>query len=571
MAPARRPWRAGFLGVPARWYVAFDRLLLLRLPLIWRSRMIPALLLAPLGWALALVMAQAIPVDPTQEWNQSSLELAELSFLLLLLLVCALWGRLQLRYPLGERYAGTHLVAVACNIVVLAALLSANPMFQGEARSRIARALPESELEGYLDAYRRLDLDVLLDAEGRDIRGRSFKAQNHLVEMNCAMPFPSGWLETATVSTAEMLTRILAGCESPSTHDRYWLRDIEVVLRRGDSLLTILLHQGNGASSARYWWDHVLRRFDLLLIQALAGAALLFALSLPTTKWRRGSFRRDGLTAYLPAWRTPHFLTQWQRRMSVRWPTIGRLAPLSLALHFSTYALLAPGAWLLMVYRRNVGDVNSGFLVLLLLMVVHVTVFWWLRLSQLKPRLDTFWRQFRFSLTVCVFLSPIVILMAFWGLAEGDTETSIFMSLFFVAIQMSVFFLANALPRLQSLIAGLASVAVTIAAVAFLDRPSLWEGAVWLLMAPAVLTASRTLGKRSPSLRWLATLTIVIAPAAFIFAIDVFDRYVPFIDYGIDIDVVALLVGALFLTLHFLLVMPALLVLADCRYGPQRR
>jgi hypothetical protein len=564
MAPAWRAWCFGFLGAAARWYAHFDRCLLLREPLLWRSRMIPALLLAPLGWPMAFVMAQTIPTNSNFVWHQGTLQAAEFGFLLFVLLVCALWGLLQLRYPLGERGAKTHLMVAVYNVIALVALLSANSAFQGSAHSRIASAMSASELRGYLDSYRRLGLEALIDAQGRNIDGRSYDAERRFREKNCSIlfSFPLSIIEDKSLD--ELLVSFVAACDHDNPkRSSAETEHIESLLHRGDALLTIQLYQASNASFAARAWNQFVDQIDVLLMQAVAGAALLFAVGLPTSQRRRWLDLHEDFHGRLPVRGAPRFVSRWQRELLIRWPTMGSLAPLTLL--FQIGALFV-GATVLTwsgVFVDSEDVIVSCFFVAVML---YLTVFWWLRLTMFRPRADRFMLQFKFSLCVCACLSPFALLMLEVFFFD-DVVIALFM--IFFTLQVTMTSLASLLSRLENSVAWFVGFATAIYTI-FMVTSTWWDPLVWLVF-PAALSLARLWGRRSPLLRWMAILAVATVPVVFSRAILAFYFDVFFSRFGSGNENVDMFSIILFLIMNFLLVMPALRTLADDRYWPQPR
>ncbi|MBL8481769.1 MAG: hypothetical protein JNJ60_06210 [Rhodocyclaceae bacterium] len=139
--------------LPAVWARA-DRYLLLHYPLLWRSRLVPVLLLAlPLCLASAAA-GLAIPMQTQNVWTEAEIANAVGLYVMAMGLVAAIWLRALMRYPLGERGLADQLRTTFYAFLVLLALLAPPRAFYGGLSTNIAGVMPRDQFES---AYRYLE------------------------------------------------------------------------------------------------------------------------------------------------------------------------------------------------------------------------------------------------------------------------------------------------------------------------------------------------------------------------------------------------------------------------------
>ena len=563
---------SGLQGVARRDGFLFNcigRYILMHWPLLWRSRLPMALLLAPAGWGLAFALSLLIPAQPETVLVQSQIDLADFTVTALAVLCCALWARLQLRYQIGEQRLHTHLKLATYNAIGLFALLSAAAVFQGAVSSRVSRAMSHEELQRHLEYHRHWDFWMCSPKITADAVAEQ-------------MPQLSRSLERFGMLTHGRVEKLTGPpCDEARSGPSLVLvdktgSDASVLLR--DRLLTLARHQSAGNGSFSHVVSVALRHLDRLLGLVAIGTTIVGTLNLPTPLWSR--WRRRLLTpggrrrwSALRPWK-PLPLHRLDRRLLLNRPDLW-----AYQLHtFAYHALLAvPLIATAVGVSRLTGLIAKDNLLklsaacYLIVVACYAVPFWVRRFGHFPVPFSRPAQWRRLALAVALTLTPFFVVAISSIQADQYPENIIAIAIImlpFVASIVYVATVANLLPKLATLIGWALGFAMLVFVVVNRSNQLLWlVPTAWLVIAGG-LTVAATASQAAPGLiiRLLANLLLASELAALF---GLFILAGPFM-LRRDLNLVNVVVSwGLYGLVHFVLVRPALHLLARFRYWPR--
>ncbi|HEX2829921.1 MAG TPA: hypothetical protein VHP37_26475 [Burkholderiales bacterium] len=137
----------------AVWHV--DHWMLMRWPLLWRSRLVPILCLTvPLTVASAAIGLRH-DMSTQTVWTEGELRYVVDVFALAMVTLAGVWARVQGQYPLGERPLRDYVVAAMCSFVALLTFLAPPAALYGGLSMRIAEVMTPAALHEELEYHTR--------------------------------------------------------------------------------------------------------------------------------------------------------------------------------------------------------------------------------------------------------------------------------------------------------------------------------------------------------------------------------------------------------------------------------
>jgi len=325
-------------------------------PLVWRSRILLALSIATanalLGWALAGWMH----TDLKSIWTQADIDLGYEALFVLALLLSSLWGRQQIRFPIGELPWRRHLALTSLNVLALGAILAGPQVFVARAGDRVSAALPATSLSREIAYFRRvLCIPMQNLPEQAAIAIDLEELRSHLAPFGMTSDGKMVISQFAVASGAPQRWH----CVSANAYlgdVNIWFPNDKIPaassasLRLAYVLLTIQDQQALRAQGA-LWTQHP----KTFLVALAVGVALLAALSSTGGRVRRwcaalpfGIRRRDAGRA------PPRFLSGFDRRLLTSRPCTWAVRPhvlcwhlicLTLALSLGVKTMAGLGSW----------------------------------------------------------------------------------------------------------------------------------------------------------------------------------------------------------------------------------
>jgi len=129
---------AAVFGPPLRLYARADRFLVLNLPIVWRSRLLLASVLAALNLAAAWLFSRMVPDHAVDVWADNEIDWFYEKYACVTLVLAAIWIVRQMRTPVGDLRIRDHLVLAALNVAAITLLLAGSMLLGACATERTA-------------------------------------------------------------------------------------------------------------------------------------------------------------------------------------------------------------------------------------------------------------------------------------------------------------------------------------------------------------------------------------------------------------------------------------------------
>ncbi|MBA2591887.1 MAG: hypothetical protein M3495_10865 [Pseudomonadota bacterium] len=297
-------------------------------PLLWRSRLVPALSLAlPLA-GLGLALGLVVPMTTQNVWTEAQIGNAVSLADMLMLIAIFFWARIQLRYAVGELRLVDQLHSAMYNVLAIAALSLPSQALHGALSYRVARVMPSQEFQEHWGFHQKWDFwccsgkvepaAVAAERERLDASLRRFGLSTD-GEILPEGALPEGTLPEGILPEGQDLCpRRPAPC--------LLMRDTQGNVRPhllAERLRSIATHQT--AASAGVWQMLAFAVRGLADRAAAIGVAalLLMLLAVPRHVWPRRFVRFDPLSGRrrleLRLW-LPQVLTRLDRRLLLHRP-----------------------------------------------------------------------------------------------------------------------------------------------------------------------------------------------------------------------------------------------------------
>ena len=143
-------------GPALRLYARCDRFLLLNLPIVWRTRVLLAVVLACANLLCAWLLSRSVPDQAKGLWSDDDIDGSYDRFAFATLGLCAIWAIRQLRTPVGDLRFRAHLGIAGLNALAVSLLLAGPVLLGARTTERTAGVMTRASLAedvGYFNTW----------------------------------------------------------------------------------------------------------------------------------------------------------------------------------------------------------------------------------------------------------------------------------------------------------------------------------------------------------------------------------------------------------------------------------